>query len=403
MSKSTVQRSDLAAAAKALADILHITPLTKSAALSSLYGRNIYFKWENKFRTGSFKERGAVNFLSHLSKQQRTKGVCAASAGNHALALSYHASNMKVPCHIFMPVTAPLVKVQTTKSFGANVMLQGDTFHQACEHAMQFAKKKGLLFVSPFNHPWIVAGQSTCGTEMLEQCPQMDSLIAPVGGGGLLAGSAMAIKLKRPEVFTLGVQSEWAAQKKWQTPADIAIRPHSIADGIAVKELGEVTAPLIERYVDCMTTVSENEIARAMVQCLEVERAVIEGAAAAALAALPKDLLPDRCQHTVVIISGSNVDMNVLSRLLERDMGDKGRLLKVAVSVPDRPGTLFTTAGVLAKSGANVLQVLHDRSFSKIPGNVDITFQLEVRDVLHREEVLRELKVKGFLVRVLEE
>jgi threonine dehydratase len=380
---------------------LPLTPLTFSAALSESLGREIFIKWDNRFRTGSFKERGVVNFLAlHGAESQR--GVCAASAGNHALALSHHAARAQIPCHIVMPTTAPLVKVQSTRKNGAEVILHGSSYDDAYAYAQTLAQERGYIYCPAFNHPSTIAGQGTCGLEILDQLPDLDSVIVPIGGGGLISGIATAIKAHRPEIFVLGVQSAWALaareRLKDSTVAQPLIAPASIADGIAVKTVGTLTAPIIAARVDHIATVTENEIAHGILRLLELERTVVEGAGAAGIAALLAGHLPARCKKTAVVVCGSNIDMNVLSRLIERDMAQRERLLRLLVSVPDRPGSLHATTGLLAKAGANVLQVYHDRSSSSLPGNVDIALVLEVRDRSHKDAIVADLRTAGLEV-----
>lgn len=391
---NSVGLDDIIAAQKRLRSILPITPVTHSPGVSSIVGSDIYFKWDLKFKTGSFKERGAANALASLSPAERQKGVCAASAGNHALALSYHASLLGIPCHIVMPTGASLVKVESTKRTGADVTLFGKTFDEAYEEAVSRSKRHGYKFISAFDDTSVIAGQGTAGLEILDQVPDVDAIIVPIGGGGLISGIATAVKAKRPEVFILGVQSEWAVAARAGThnTAEMAIAPATIADGIAVKRIGALTKPIIEKYVDKTVSISEIQIASAIIKYLEIERTVVEGAGAAALGALFEKQLPSNFKKVVVMACGSNIDMSVISRLIERDMGERGRLLRIVVAVPDRPGSLHTITGMIAKQGANVLQVQHDRSLSIVPGNVDITFLAEVRNKDHKEEVMQALR-----------
>jgi threonine dehydratase len=374
---------------------LDITPLTYSTAVSELTGRGVSFKWDNRMRTGSFKERGAVNVLASLAEGSR-QTVCAASAGNHALALSHHARRLGMKCVLVMPKNAPLVKVQAARSRGAEILLEGGTFDEAYRAARGLAEEKGYVFVSPFDDQRIMAGQSTLAYEVVAQCADFDSIIVPVGGGGLISGIAYVMKALRPEVFVLGVQSEWSTEAhRSGDRSGPRITPATIADGIAVKTLGTLTRPVIDRYVDEMVQVSENIIASSIIQFLELEHTVVEGAGAAALAALLHGYLPERYRKPVVVVSGSNIDMNLLARLIPREIASRGHLVKVRLSVPDRPGSLHTVSGIVAGRGANVLEVHHDRSFSSVPGNVEITVTLEVRDGHHREEVLESLEAAG--------
>lgn len=387
--------ADIEAARERLKPILPMTPLTEAAGLTDEFKRTILCKWDNKFRTGSFKERGALHFLLNLTPEKLQAGVCTASAGNHALALSFHANKLKAPCHLVMPVTAPLVKVERCRRLGA-VITQLPTFYECLEHAAELSKREGYTYIPPFDHELIVTGQGVAGLEVLEQCPDFDSIVIPVGGGGYAAGVATAIKAKRPDVFILGVCSQWAVKMRKEPPPQAGSNiPSTIADGIAVKTIGAVTAPILAKNVDSLVSVSEESIAQAIVMLLEQEHVVIEGAGAAGIAALIEGHLPGKCKKTVVFLCGSNIDTNLLSRLIEHDMAERGRLLRVRVALPDRPGMLHQFTGVLAQAGANVLQVTHDRSYAKVPGHVDITIVMEVRGREHATKVVEQLSERG--------
>ncbi len=374
---------------------LTITPLTHSHGLSELCKHEIWIKWDNSFRTGSFKERGAVNVLENLSAAERKTGVCAASAGNHALALSYHAQRLGIPCTIVMPVSAPLVKVASTRNTGARVILHGRNFDEAYEHAEQLCRDEGFQFVSPFDDERIIAGQSTCGQEIADQLPDADYVVVPVGGGGLISGIGLAFKHRGIAAKIIGVQSEWVLHGRAGGHATALIAPVTIADGIAVKRIGRVTGPLVAALADELVTVTEEQVAGSITSFLDHERTVIEGAGAAALAAVIGGCIPKTGKKVVVLACGSNIDMNVLSRLIDRDMGLHQRLLRVAISVPDRPGSLAAITKLLAEKNANVLEVLHNRAFAQTPGNVKIEFLLEVREHKHSEEILNALKTVG--------
>ena len=391
-----VSLQDVLDAQKRISPFIPVTPLTHSPALSELAGHAVYIKWDNKLKTGSFKERGALNFLLCLDEGKRSQGVCAASAGNHALALSYHAKRFNAPCTIVMPTNAPLVKVQSTQANGATIIFHGTTFDEAYSHALELSGKQNLTFVPGFDHPAIVAGQGVSGLEILQQLPELDSLIVPCGGGGLLSGCALVMKMQKPTVFVLGAQSDWIVDTRKgiaQTIGKLSIP--SIADGIAVKKIGALNQKLLDQYVDTLVPFSEQEIAKAITGLLEMERSVVEGAGAVGVAALSRKVLPPHCRATVVVISGSNIDVNLLTRLIHRDLGERGRILRLMVSVPDRPGSLHSVSGMIATLGANVLEVVHDRAFSRLPGTVDIMFILEVRDFNHQDTILNSLRETG--------
>lgn len=400
MSPVVVSPVDIEAARARIAPFLAVTPITEALGLSAEFSRTIMCKWDNKLRTGAFKERGALNFLLSLSKDQLARGVCAASAGNHALALSYHAGRLKVPCHLVMPVTAPLVKVESCRRLGAEIT-QVPTLYEALEMAATWPAERGLTYIPPFDHELIIAGQGVAGLEVLDQCSDFDSIVIPVGGGGYAAGVATAVKAKRPDVFILGVCSEWALSMRSHKTQPRGFIPMTIADGIAVKSIGALTGPILDQKVDSLVSVSEEAIARALVMVLELEHVVIEGAAAAGIAALLEGYLPARCKKPIVFMCGSNIDTNILSRLIEHDMAERGRLLRVRITLPDRPGMLHQISGIIANQGANVLQVLHDRSYAKAPGHVDITVMMEVRSREHAQQVVDQLLNDGLPTEVM--
>jgi threonine dehydratase len=394
---------DIVAAGQRIHQILRPTPVLPSPGMSEKTGLEVFLKWENMSKTGSFKERGALNALLKLTDKQRRLGVCAASLGNHALALSHHSARLQIPCVIVMPTNAPLVKVQSTKSSGAEVILFGHNFVEAYDHALKISEERGLRFVSAYDDPDVIAGQGTAGLEILDQCPDFDSVIIPVGGGGLASGVSLAIKTKRPEVYIMGVRSDWVTKASALSGSPAPLIPSvSIADGIAVKRPGKLTGPLLDLHVDQIVSLSEAEIADSIVSFLELEHTVVEGAGAVGFGALTTKKLPAKCKKPMIVVSGSNIDMNILSRLIERDMGERGRLLRIVVSVPDRPGSLQVVTTIIARGGANVLEALHDRSFSKTPGNVDITLLLEVTDVQHKALIIRSLRNVDIDVREIE-
>ncbi len=400
MSAKNLSLEDIEAARARIAPHLAVTPVSHALGLSEEFSRRIFCKWDNKLRTGAFKERGALNFLLSLDQERLARGVCAASAGNHALALSLHSSHLGAPCHLVMPVTAPLVKVESCRRLGAHIT-QVPSLYEALELAARWPAERGYTYIPPFDHELVIAGQGVAGLELLEQCGDFDSIIIPVGGGGYAAGVATAVKAKRKDVFILGVCSEWAMNMRANKPHSGGFVPMTIADGIAVKTVGSITGPIIEKKLDKLVSVSEEAIARALVMVLELEHVVIEGAAAASIAALLEGHLPESCQRPVVFMCGSNIDTNILSRLIEHDMAERGRLLRVRITLPDRPGMLHQISGIIARNGANVLQVLHDRSYAKAPGHVDITVMMEVRSREHAKQVVDQLVADGLPTEVM--
>lgn len=394
---------DVLAAQARLYGFIPKTPVTKSICLSEDLGLDVYLKWENKFRTGSFKERGAANFLLSMTDAERSRGVCAASAGNHALALSYYCAKLGVACWLVMPVTAPLVKVEACKKAGAHVLLHGVNLSEAFQRAAEIVRERKLTFIPPYDDNRIIAGQGTCGLEILEQLPDIDSIIVPVGGGGLISGITLAVKESRPDIFILGVRSEWAEQAKYD-PTSLSARrtPPSIADGIAVKDIGLITREIISQRVDKMITADESEIAGAIIRHLELEHSLIEGSAAAALVALYRGELPSQYKRPAFVISGSNIDASLLSRLIERHTRLAGRVFTLEVSLPDRPGALHDLSGVVANTGANIIEVHHDRFGVDIPGSADVSLVIEVRNKDHALETTTTVKEAGFDVRTRE-
>ena len=324
--------ADIEAARQRIAPYIPVTPLSVATSISETLGRTVSFKWDNKLRTGSFKERGALNFLLSMDPQARSKGVIAASAGNHALGVSFHANRLSVPCHLVMPVNAPLVKVESCRAFGAKITLHG-TLSDSITHAKEIAQKEGTTYLPPFDHLFTVCGQGVAGLELLEQDSNFDSVIIPIGGGGYAAGIATAIKAKRPDVFVLGVCSEWAlGARNHIGPHTHPIPPSTIADGIAVKTIGAVTGPILDQHLDSLVAVSERSIAKAIIKLLEHEHVVVEGAGAAGFAALLDGYLPDKYKKPVVMICGSNGEHSLL--LLSKD----GK--KVANCVLEHTGSL---------------------------------------------------------------
>lgn len=390
----SVNFEDTAAALVRIRSVLAVTPLTYSPRISELTGKDVYLKWESFHRTGSFKERGAVNFLLSPHPHKLTH-VCAASAGNHGLGLAYHSRRLGIKCSIVMPLNAPLVKVQQAEKYGAEVILHGASFDDARTYATSLAESSGASFVPAYDHPLVIAGQASTGHEILAQLPDTDCIISPVGGGGLISGISIVAKERHPQVFIIGVQSDWVTKKSYSRAEKSVLVPGSLADGIAVKSFGKHTMPIVEQKVDLLTSVDENQIASCMVQLLEDEHAVVEGGGAVGLAPLLEKRIPGWCKKVVVVISGANVDLGVLSRVVNRELVMRSKQVRLLLSVPDRAGVLHTLSSVFAEQRANVLEVQHERAFSYLPGNVDVTFVIEVRDTDHRSRVVHALKDIG--------
>ncbi|HYO59768.1 threonine ammonia-lyase [Archangium sp.] len=362
---------------------------------------SLFCKMENLQRTGAFKERGALNKLLTLSPDERARGVIAASAGNHAQGLAYHAGHLGVNTVIVMPERTPLIKVTRTRAYGARVVLHGGNFDEAYAEALRIQDRENRVFIHPFNDPLIIAGQGTIGLELLEQCPSMDMVVVPIGGGGLISGVACALKETHPHIKIIGVQAAAIASMKASVNAGKLVElpaGTTIADGIAVKRPGDYTYEMIRRYVDDIVTVDEEEIANAILLLLEREKSVVEGAGAVGLAALLHGKIPSaRGRNVVLLLSGGNIDVNLVSRIIERGLVKDGRLVRLVVRMPDRPGMLARLTAEIAQQGANVVEIYHNRAFSKAGlGDVAVEVTLETRGRGHIEELMGSLRQKGW-------
>ena len=388
---------DIRAAADRIAGAIVRTPCHHSAALSRLCGCDVWTKLDYLQATGSFKERGARNKLLLLEETARGRGVIAASAGNHAQALAYHGRDLGIGVTVVMPRWAPLVKVANTRSHGANVILHGESFDDARRHALELADRDGSTYVHGFDDPAIVAGAGTCGLEILEDVPDADAILVPVGGGGLVSGIGLVARSLRPQCRTIGIESETAPTLGASLDAGEVVRVEvapSIADGLAIAQLGGLNFEICRQVVDEVVTVSEAATARAVLQLLELEKAVVEGAAAVALAAATGPLR-DRLagKKVVLVLCGGNIDAGVLGRVIERGLAADGRLCRVVCRTSDRPGSLAKLLDLVGKTGASVKDVQHDRSFGPPDiGRVDIALTLETHDAEHIAEVHKALR-----------
>ena len=393
--------SDILAAAERIRGAILRTPCPPSAALSEITGCTTYCKLEYLQRTGSFKERGARNALLLLTAEQRRRGVIAASAGNHASALSYHGKLLGVPVTVVMPRSAPLMKVRTCEHMGARVLLHGDNIREAAAHAMRFVADEGLTYINGYDDPAIIAGQGTLGLEILEQVPDCAAIIVPIGGAGLIAGVSLAIKSLRPHVQVIGVQAEHAAgyeaARTAGQPVTISLGP-TLADGLAVPRVGDRAFAIARTHVDRTVIVSEHAIALAVLRLVELEKSVVEGAGATPLAACLAGLVPElRGKPVVLPLCGGNIDTNILGRILERGLAADGRLCRFAANISDRPGGLARFASVLAEEGASVRDVEHDRAFAGDDvSNVIVHCLIETRDFDHIARVRARLEREGF-------
>jgi len=398
--------TDLAAirdAGALLRGVVHRTPLSLSATFSRLVGAPVHLKTENLQRSGSFKVRGAYVCIRRLGAAERGKGVVAASAGNHAQGVALAAAAAKLQATILMPRHAPMAKVMATEGYGARVLLQGETYDEAAERAKALAAETGATYIHAFDHPDVIAGQGTVGLEIAEDLPEVGTVVVPVGGGGLVSGVAVAVKGLRPGARVVGVQAEGAAALLASRRAGQPVTledPSTIADGIAVKRPGSLTFEIIQRTVDDLVTVSDEEIASTILLCLERGKLLVEGAGAAALAALLHGRVKPEPAPAVAILSGGNIDSNFLTRILSKGLAKAGRYLQLEVPVVDRPGALKALLAVVAEEQVNVVSVSHDRLDPRVPvDRVEVYLTLETRDAAHARRLLQALRRQGYAVR----
>jgi threonine dehydratase len=377
------------------------TPCPESIPLSEITGARIFCKLDNLQRTGSFKERGARNALLLLPAAQKKRGVVAASAGNHALGLAYHGRLLGIPVTVVMPDYAPLIKISTCRSLGARVLIHGRDFAEARARAAVLTAREGLAYIHGFDDPAIIAGQGTLGLEILAQVPQLDAIVCPVGGGGLIAGLALAVKAQRPRVRIIGVEStetgNLTAALRAGRPVRRPRRP-TLADGLATLTVGDNAFALARHRVDRVVRVREDWIALAILRMIELEKAVVEGAAAAPLAAMMAGLLPElRGRRVALVVCGGNIDPGILSRVIEQGLVHDGRLTRFTVRISDRPGGLAALAGVIAATGASIRDIAHDRAFSGPDMHaVNAVCTIETRDHAHIRALHRALRTHGF-------
>ncbi|MDE3096065.1 MAG: threonine ammonia-lyase [Chloroflexota bacterium] len=392
---------DIRAARERFGAAVRRTPLLPSTVLSALCDADVRLKAENLQHTGSFKVRGAMNRIAALSADERARGVIAASAGNHAQGVAVAARAHGVRATIVMPRTAPLAKVEATRDYGAEVLLHGDSFEAARDQAQRLARERGLVAIPAFDDPLVVAGQGTLGLEIVEDLPGVEVVLVPVGGGGLAGGIGVALRALRPHARVIGVQVE-AARGVQRSLAEgrtvsLACGP-TIAEGIAVGGPGEVTFPLLQRCLDGVVVVDEDAVAQAMVLLLERSKLVVEGAGAVGVAALMAGKVDVAGKRVVAVLSGGNVDINMLARVVEHGLMQAGRYYSLTVGVDDKPGQLAMLTALLSETGANVLSVAHHRFGIALPvGRVQVVLLLEVRNAAHAEEVRRALGAAGFV------
>jgi threonine dehydratase len=397
----TVTLADVEAVADLVAEVAITTPMEESRWLQTMVDGPVLLKCENLQRTGSFKIRGAYVRLSRLSEEERARGVVAASAGNHAQGVALAAKMLGIKTTVFMPEGAPIPKVNATRGYGAEVRFHGEYLTQALVAAQSFSDDTGAIFIHPFDHVDIVAGQGTAGLEILQQAPEAATVLVPTGGGGFLAGVAIAIKGLRPDIRVIGVQAEEAASypESLRRGHPVALeKMTTMADGIAVARPGDVPFAAIQQHVDEVVTVSEDSMSRALVMLLERAKMVVEPSGAAAVAAL-MDRPKAFGTPVVAVLSGGNVDPLLLGKLIRHGLASGGRYMNLQVHVPDRPGGLARLLADLADAGANVLEVAHDRTSTTLHlGEVEVRLQLETRGIAHAEGVLSRLREHGYHV-----
>lgn len=395
--------ADVEAARSRIADGVIRTPAVPLTALASRLPGPACLKLESLQRTGSFKDRGALNCLLTLPEEARRRGVVTASAGNHAQALAYHCGRLGIRVEVVMPEHTPLVKVSNTRRFGAGIRFHGATLSESMIEAHRLEQEEGLVLVHAFDNEAVMAGQGTIGLELLEQVPDLTAVVVPIGGGGLIAGIATAVKERLPHARIFGVEASAAASAMASRAAGQVVHIESadtIADGIAVKRVGERTFPILQRLVDDIVCVGEQQIADAVHMLLEHQKVLAEGAGATALAALLAGALPvDESDKVVLVLSGGNIDPNLVERIIARGLVGDGRLARLVVTVRDRPGQIARVSAIVAAAGANVLQIAHQRAFADISvAEVRIALNLETRGHEHLDEIVTRLRADGVRV-----
>ena len=398
--REMVTLGDIHAAHNRIREFIYLSPCTRSETFSRLTGNTIYFKLDNLQRTGAFKERGALNKLLTLTAEERAHGVAAASAGNHAQGLAYHAGRHGIRALICMPLTTPLTKVTATKGYGADVILHGANYDEAYAEAVLRAERDGLTFVHAFDDDAVIAGQGTIGLEILQQHPQIEAVVVPIGGGGLIGGIACAIKETNPKVQVFGVQPAKlpSMQVAIAEGKPVTLSPAvTIADGIAVRRCGERTLPMVQKYVDQIVTVDDEEISNAILLLLENEKTLAEGAGAAAIAAVLNHKLPLAGKKVAALVCGGNIDVTLLSRIIERGLVKDGRLVRLRVHLPDYPGALHRLTAILAQHRANIVETSYNRAYYGVNvGETAIDITMETRGPEHINELLSALSAGGY-------
>ncbi|MBI1210397.1 MAG: threonine ammonia-lyase [Alphaproteobacteria bacterium] len=399
-----VTLADVKAAAKAIRGAVVRTPCHLSRTLSEITGAQVYLKFENLQFTASFKDRGSLNKLLSLTAEERKRGVIAMSAGNHAQGVAYHASRLGIPATIVMPETTPFVKVRQTMGHGARVIQKGATLAESDVFAHEMAERDKLVFVHPYNDDKIIAGAGTVALEMLEDYPQLETIVIPVGGGGLVAGCAVAAKAIKPSIKMIGVETElFPAMYNTLKDRHEPIGGQTIAEGIAVKNVGAKTVAICKELLDDILLVPEQTIERAIALLLMIEKTVVEGAGAAGFAALLEHPEPFKGKHVGLVLCGGNIDPRLLANVLMRELQHEGRILSIGVEIEDRPGVLAKVAAIIGEAGGNILEVVHNRMLADVPAKgAELHVNVETRDAKHAQAICNAIHHAGFVLRVLE-
>jgi threonine dehydratase len=395
---------DVRAAAERIAGAVVRTPTMHSRTLSAITGAEIWLKFENQQFTAAYKERGALNALLLLSDEQKARGVIAASAGNHAQGLSYHGTRLGVPVTIVMPRTTPTVKVLQTEAVGGQVVLEGETFDEAYEYARSMERQLGLTFVHPFDDPMVAAGQGTVALEMFADAPEIETLVIPIGGGGLISGMGTVAKAHEPPIEVIGVQPQLFPSMYGRIKGeDLDCGGDTLAEGIAVKEPGTFTARVVERVVDDILLVSEADLEKAVSLLLQIEKTVVEGAGAAGLAAVLAHAGRFAGKRVGLVLTGGNIDTRLLANVLLRDLARSGRLARLRISLQDRPGALLKVMKEFEAHNINILEIFHQRIFTDLPAKGLVTdIECEARDRAQLDKLVAALRAKGYAVSQVE-
>jgi threonine dehydratase len=391
---------DIRAAADRIKGNVIRTPMLVSRTLSEIIGAEVWLKFENLQFTAAYKERGALNKLLQLTSEERSRGVIAASAGNHAQAVAYHAKRLGIPATIVMPAPTPTVKVTQTAGHGAEVVLHGEMFDDAYTRARELALENGYVFVHPFDDPQVIAGAGTLGLELLEDAPDLDTLVIPVGGGGLMSGVAIAARSARPDIELIGVEAElYPSMKCAIEGCQMALGGDTLAEGIAVKQPGELTSRILKELVNQVVLVPERELERAVAMLVGIEKTVVEGAGAAGLAAMLADPGRYKGKKVATILCGGNIDTHLLANVLVRDLVRQGRIARLHVAAQDQPGALAAITRKVYEAGVNIIEINHSRIFTRLPAkDTVIEVECEARDAAAMDDVVARLEAAGFHV-----